>query len=231
MSVGIVERIRRWRNADGPSGAADVVTTGRVRGFVSASTMGALPSPVWTAADYKFEAELKRRLGAIYLGFTGQGYANRYGGGFVPRPGNSKPSTYILHHTAGSQSDTGAELWRYHVQTRGWNTDGYGIVVRTNGAVELVIPPSMMSYGAAQFNPSTVHVSVPGNYVSQTPAPAVLASVYQIFLALDACYGDHPWKGHGEIMPTACPGRLLGHLTAMRGASYGAATPPKQSYP
>lgn len=217
----IAERLRRWRNQDGP---------GPDEGE---PTMGALAAsrPVWTATDHQFAGELARRLGALYVGFTGQGYANRYGGGFVARPAGRVPTTYVLHHTAGSQRDTGAELWRYHVQTRGWDTDGYHIVVRVDGRVELVIPPSMMSYGAAQHNPYTIHVSVPGNYVSQAPAPAMLASVYQVFLALDVCYGGHPWRGHREIMSTACPGGLLPHLVRMRGASYGAASPPKERYP
>ncbi len=217
----IAERYHRWKNADGPAPASGEPTMGAM----------AMSSPVWRAEDYRFDAELKRRLGALYVGFTGQGYANRYGGGFVPRPGNRIPTTYVLHHTAGSQADTGAQLWRFHVQTRGWDTDGYHCVVRPDGHVELVIPPSMMSYGAAQHNPYTIHVSVPGNYVSQTPAPAMLSSVYQVFLALDVCYGDHPWKGHRELMSTACPAQLLPHLVRMRGPEYGAASPPEQSYP
>lgn len=217
----IAERLRRWRNQDGPGPDE------------SSGEMGAFSAsrPVWTAADHRFEGELSRRLGALYMGFTGQGYANRYGGGFVPRPAGRVPTTYVLHHTAGAQRDTGAELWRYHVQTRGWDTDGYHIVVRPDGRVELVIPPSMMSYGAAQHNPYTIHVSVPGNYVSQVPAPAMLASVYQVFLALDVCYGGHPWRGHKELMSTACPAQLLPHLVRMRGREYGAASPPKERYP
>lgn len=219
----MLERFRQWLYQDGPA------PRGRKRAGASGTL--SLPTASWTAQDYRFEAELKRRLGTRYVGFTGQGYANRFGGGFVFRPRGSVVKTYILHHTAGSQSDTGAALWRYHVQTRGWDTDGYHVVVRVDGTVELLIPPSMMSYGAAQHNPYTVHVSVPGNYVSQSPSPAMLASVYQVFLALDAAYGGKPWRGHREIMSTACPGGLLAHLTKMRGASYGAASPPRASYP
>lgn len=218
----IAERLRRWRNQDGPGPDEGEPTMGAF----------AASRPVWTAADHRFEGELARRLGSLYLGFTGQGYANRYGGGFVSRPAGRVPTVYVSHHSAGSQRDTGAELWRYHVQTRGWSTDGYHIVVRPDGRVELVIPPSMMSYGAAQFNPHTVHVCCPGNYVSQIPAPAMLASLYQVFLALDVCYGDHQWKAHRELpMATACNGGLQPHLVRMRGLEYGAASPPKERYP
>lgn len=225
----IVERFRRWRNADGPATPNGVGDT-HALGLFSAY---ALSRPVWNAQDYRFEAELKRRLGANFLGFTGQGYANRYGGGFVQRPGGKVPTTYVLHHTAGAPAWTGGDVWRYHVQTRGWDTDGYHVLITPSGKAELLIPPSMMSYGAAAANPWTVHVSCHGNYVATEPPAAMLATVYQVFLALDLCYGGKPWRGHKELpgAATACPGKLLGHLAKMRGMAYGAATPPKQAYP
>ena len=224
----IIERWRRWRNADGPAPRVE----GGVAVFDTVSA-AAMARPVWSAADYKFEAELKRRLGPLCRGFTGNGYANRYGGGFVPRPGSQRPTTYVLHHTAGAPAWTGGDVWRFHVQSRGWDTVGYAVLVSPSGAAELLVPPSMMTYGAGKANPYSVHVSCHGNYVSTAPPPAMLATVYQVFLALDACYGDHEWRGHKELpaAATACPGGLLPHLQAMRGARYGAATPPKQAYP
>lgn len=220
--MNIVERWRRWRNADGPDPAAP-------------QQMGALAMrmPVWSAADHRFESELKRRLGTRYVGFTGQGYANRYGGGFVQRPGGRVPTTYVLHHTAGAPAWGGGDVWRYHVQSRGWDTVGYAVLINPAGQAELLVPPSMMTYGAGAANPYSVHVSCHGNYVSTQPSPAMLATIYQVFLALDLCYGGKPYRGHKELpgAATACPGGLLPHLVRMRGREYGAASPPKQSYP
>ena len=220
--MSIVERWRRWRNADGP--APD-----------DGQTMGAMAmrQPVWSAADYRFEAELKRRLGARYVGFTGQGYANRYGGGFVQRPGGRAPTTYVLHHTAGAPAWGGGDVWRFHVQSRGWDSVGYAVLINPAGQAELLVPPSMMTYGAGAANPYSVHVSCHGNYVTTQPSAAMLATIYQVFLALDLCYGGKPWRGHSQLpgAATACPGGLLPHLVRMRGGAYGAATPPKQSYP
>lgn len=225
----LVERYRRWKNADGPG---PKVPDAGARAFLSAAPLGASASAAWTANDHNFDAQLKRRLGAKYRGFTGQGYANRYGGGFVHRPAGKVPTTYVLHHTAGAANGTGAGIWRYHVQTRGWNTDGYHLLISPDGSVEMMIPPSMMSYGAAQFNPTTIHVCVHGDYTQIAPDPRALATVYQVFLTLDQCYGNHAWRGHRELpMPTACPGALLPHLNKMRGPSYGAASPPRASYP
>ena len=226
--MGIVEAFRRWAHQDGPG---PIGAPTNVSSLFSAA--GAAASPAWTAQDFSFDAELKRRLGAKYAGFTGQGYANRYGGGFVYRPSGKVSTTYVLHHTAGAPAWGGGDVWRYHVQSRGWNTAGYHVLINPVGKAELLIPPSMMSYGAAAANPWTVHVSCHGNYVSSEPSAAMLATIYQVFLALDVCYGGKPWRGHRELpgSATACPGRLLGHLARMRGAAYGAATPPKPSYP
>lgn len=227
--MNIVERYRRWRNADGPA-TPNGVSDNHALGFMSAFAMR---QPVWNAQDYRFEAELKRRLGANYLGFTGQGYANRYGGGFVQRTGGKVPTTYVLHHTAGAPAWTGGDVWRYHVQTRGWDTVGYAVIINPQGRAELLVPPSMMTYGAAAANPWTVHVSCHGNYVTTEPSAAMLATIYQVFLALDVCYGGKPWRGHRALpgASTACPGKLDNHLAVMRGPRYGAATPPKPSYP
>lgn len=220
----IVERWRRWKNADGPDPAGEGEPTFGVL---------AMSRPVWNAADYRFEAELKRRLGALYVGFTGQGYANRYGGGFVQRPGGRTPTTYVLHHTAGAPAWGGGDVWRFHVQSRGWDSVGYAVLINPAGKVELLVPPSMMTYGAGAANPYSIHVSCHGNYVTTQPSAALLASIYQVFLALDTCYGGKPWRGHKELpgAATACPGGLLPHLARMRGPAYGAASPPKQSYP
>lgn len=226
----IIERYRRWRNADGPG--PEVADLGDGLGLFNAAPLGALASPNWTAADRAFEAELKRRLGGAYKGFTGQGYANRYGGGFVARTGGRKPSTYVLHHTAGSANAGGASIWAYHVGTRGWDTDGYHVLVSPDGSVEMLIPPSMMSYGAGSENPYTVHVCLHGNYVSAQPTAAARAAIHSVFLALDACYGGHPWRAHRELPnnATVCPGQLLPHLAAMRTAG-GSVSPPAPVQP
>lgn len=224
--MGIAEFWRRWRRADGPGGGR-----GAAGGGGGGRAAMAAPSPVWTAADVTFTNELIRRLGPLYRGFTGGEYARQHGGGFVYRPRGAAVQQYILHHTAGPLSASGSDIWRYHVRVRGWDTDGYHVLVSPNGATELLIPPSMLSYGAAAFNPSTVHVCVHGNYTKDVPTPEALQSIYSVFLALDKAYGGKPWRGHSEIMRTACPGALLPHLVRMRGASYGDAPTPPARYP
>lgn len=186
-----------------------------------------------TAADRRFDELLRQRFGAAYLGWTGAAYAPEIGGGFVGRPAGATLKTYVLHHTAGSQADDGAAIWRFHTRRLGWATDGYHVFVRNDGRVELLIPPSWMSYGAGpEWNPTTVHVVTPGNYASvHDPATAPLNAIYRVFCALDDAYGSRPWRGHRELKATACPGKLQAHLERMRGPAYGAATRRPTSYP
>lgn len=188
---------------------------------------------VLTAADRRFDDLLHQRFGTDYLGWTGAAYAPAIGGGFVSRPRGAKLETYVLHHTAGRQADTGADIWRFHTRRLGWSTDGYHVFVRNDGRVELLIPPSWMSYGAGpQWNPTTVHVVTPGNYANvHDPATAPLDAIYRVFCALDDAYGGRPWRPHSALKPTACPGRLQAHLAVMRGARYGAADPRPAHYP
>lgn len=221
--MNVAERLLRTKNQDGPDTAAE-----HARGRVSAASA---KTAVWNAEDMNFQNELIARLGPRFHGFTGGKYAETIGGGFVQRPARSVVGQYILHHTAGPSSATGADIWRYHTKTRGWDTDGYHMLVSPDGSAELLIPPSMMSYGAARFNPTTVHICCHGNYTLYGPSAAMLQTVYTIFLALDKCYGGKPWRGHKEIMPTACPGALLPHLERMRGAAYGDAAKPPVNYP
>lgn len=177
-------------------------------------------------SDRALDAALRDRLGADYLGWTGERYAAEIGGGFVERPRGAALRFYVLHHTAGAQTDTGAELWRYHTRHLGWSTAGYHLVIRRGGQVEMLIPPSLMSYGAGPtWNASTVHVVVPGNYATvHEPESAPLDTIYRVFCTLDDTLGGRPWRGHKELKATACPGRLQAHLERMRGPRYGAAS-------
>ena len=195
--------------------------------------------------DADVHAALGARLGDRYVGWTGPEYVTRFGGGFLRRAGG-RPSMYVAHHSAGSHRHTGADLWRYHVRRLGWATTGYHIVVRHDGTVEMMVPPSRLAYGAGRrWNDTTVHVCLPGNYhrrweerggvrvdVAHEPPPGALDAMYQVFCALDDQVGYAPWRGHRQLKATACPGdRLMPHVERMRGGDYGAADPRPRHYP
>lgn len=197
-----------------------------------------------TNRDAKFDALLRERLGPLYLGWTGQGYAATIGGGFVPRPGNPSKRGYVVHHTAGTATETGADIWRYHtkvvpwtdsagVRRRGWATVGYGVFVRADGRVELLVPPSWMSFSVGALNPFYFAVCCAGNLDVNEPPPQQLRSLYRVLCACDDALGDNKWVAHREAMPghTACPGRHLhAHLKEMRGPKWGAKVPRPDDY-
>ncbi len=180
-------------------------------------------------SDADVHAALGARLGALYVGFTGDDYIARFGGRLVSRRGT--PAIYVAHHSAGSHKHTGADLWRFHVQRMGWDTTGYHFVVRHDGTVEMMVPPSYMTYGAGpRWNPTTVHVCLPGNYHTvHEPTLASLDGLYQVLCVLDDEVGYRPWKGHRDIRPTVCPGdRLIPHVRRM--SHLGALNPRPDGY-
>ena len=122
--MGILEWWRRKRSADGPGGR---------RAAAGGRAALAAPAPAWTAADLNFVNELTQRRGPLYRGLTGGDYARQHGGGFVYRPRGAGIRQYILHHTAGPLSASGSDIWRYHVRVRGWDTDGYHLLVAPSG--------------------------------------------------------------------------------------------------
>jgi hypothetical protein len=191
----------------------------------------------WTKEDARFGALLEARLGALYLGWTGKAYAAEIGGRFLIRPGGVPAiRRYVFHHTAGDHKLRGVDIWRYHVKRLGWSTDGYNVFVNFDGTVEVLIPPSRMSYGAGpKWNGSSAHVALSGNYhtgselragqwvdTAHEPPGAGLNSSYVVFCSLDDAYGFKPWALHRELKATACPGRqYIPHAVRMRGPEYG----------
>lgn len=182
-------------------------------------------SSTMTATDRAFDELLRQRLGALYMGWTGAKYAATIGGGFVPRPAGAAKRGYVVHHTAGTEKDTGENVWRFHTVSRGWATVGYHLFIRWDGRVELLVPPSWMSYSVSEHNPYWVAVCCAGDLEANEPPPAMLRSLYRVLCCCDDVLGDRPWRAHREVMPghTACPGaHLFAHVQQMRGPKYGA---------
>lgn len=186
-----------------------------------------------TATDKAFDELLRQRLGSLYMGWTGAKYAATIGGGFVARPPGAEKRGYVVHHTAGTASDTGENVWRFHTGHNGWATVGYHLFIRTDGRVELLVPPSWMSYSVAEHNPYWVAVCCAGNLEANEPTADMLRSLYRVLCACDDVLGNRPWRAHREVMPghtSCCGAHLFAHVKAMRGAKWGAASPRPADY-
>lgn len=188
-----------------------------------------------TARDRRFEAELARRLGGDFAVRTGEVAAYERSAPGVPRPGGErKIGLYVVHHLGGGAkpgSWTWRSIWDFHTKTNGWNTGGYNVCVHDDGRVELLVPPSRMTYGAGpKWNPTTFHIVAMQDTSVYKPSYSMLNSIYRVLCACDDVLGYQPWRPHGAIRQTACPGKYLTpHVWKM--AKTGALSPRPKDYP
>lgn len=179
--------------------------------------------------DTVLVGKLRERLGSSFEDLSGA-LTQRYGGHHIARPGGPTAiARYVVHHTAGSPSCSAECLWRFFVQRR-WarfnpRTGGYHACITPDGRLQMMIPPSHMSWGAGRrWNPTSVHVALCGNYTRADPTPEMLQTLYVWLCTCDDVLGYNVWRGHRELSQTTCPGdRVMPHLITMRGRTYGAA--------
>lgn len=158
---------------------------------------------------------------------------------WTPRQGQVKGA--IIHHTAGTNSYTSAQvpsiirgIYTYHAKSRGWGDIGYNFLVdrwgriwegRTGG-VELEI----VGAHAVGVNDETVGVSVLGNYEQATVSDAAVRGVIDLLAWKLALHGvpargyttldgarEARISGHRDVASTACPGAsIYRRLTEIR---------------
>lgn len=186
-----------------------------------------------TTRDRRFVQACRDRLGDRFEDATGAVEAE-YGRAGVARPGGeSRVSMYVVHHLAAG-AKPGAwdwrRVWDYHTKSKGWATGGYNATVDQSGRVVLVVPPSRMSYGArARWNPVTFHIVALADFSVFDPSPALLESLWAWLCVCDDTLGYHPWRPHGAIRATECPGaKLAPHVVSM--AARGALRPRPETY-
>lgn len=126
----------------------------------------------------------------------------------------------VLHHDALSKASTAqysdmqliqniANTHIRSVKNRPAGDGGfpYHMFIR-NGKVYICNDPTTFTYGVASNNSYTVHISVSGNYAANDVLVdadrAALYVAYYIAKGTMPAYQDV--KGHGELMPTQCPG-------------------------
>lgn len=185
-----------------------------------------------TARDDAFVRLLSKRLGSSFYDARAEVAKLEAGPPGVTRPGGErKVSMYVVHHSAGPINNDWRDIWRFHLFSRGWDTGGYNAIVEADGRLVLTVPPSRMTYGAGpKWNPITVHICAVGNYEDREPPMAMLNSIWQWLCTCDDVLGYQPWRPHGALKQTACPGRYL-RSQVWNMARLGAADPRPSSYP
>jgi N-acetylmuramoyl-L-alanine amidase len=111
----------------------------------------------------------------------------------------------IVHHTA---VDTTLENLRASVQRRGYSDIPYHFVILPDGSVHATRPLERMGAHCKGHNADSVGVALMGNLDKVPPTEAQVAALIRLLADLRRKW-DVPVLGHGDLRPTACPGRYL----------------------
>jgi hypothetical protein len=125
----------------------------------------------------------------------------------------------ILHHTAIRDSaldrgDPVAEaaymrrIERLHLE-RGWLAIGYHLMIMPSGRVYAGRPTWALAAHTAGLNRGTVGIALAGNFEEESPSRPAIQALRLLVLRLGPRDRQVPLLAHGDLMPTACPGRFL----------------------
>lgn len=105
----------------------------------------------------------------------------------------------IVHHTAGSNDvadwrNEVLNIWRYHVNTNGWDDVGYNFLIDPNGVIYEGRAGGDGVLGAhfSCRNTNTVGVALLGTFSTVSPAPAAVRSLTELLRELTRRFGLDP---------------------------------------
>ena len=125
----------------------------------------------------------------------------------------AKTNMIVIHHTGQADIDASAEQIHEWHQNQGWSGIGYHFVVRKDGTIERGRPVWAIGAHAQGDNAHTVGIHLSGDFSSAQPTAAQIERTAMLIANLCEDY-DIPIDrvhivGHGELMPTECPGANL----------------------
>ncbi len=116
-----------------------------------------------------------------------------------------KIAKIIVHHTA---VDTTIEKLRASAIRRGYSDIPYHFVITADGSVHATRPVERMGAHCKGHNADSIGVALMGNLDRVPPTEAQVAALVSLLADLRRKW-NVPIFGHGELRPTACPGRYL----------------------
>jgi N-acetylmuramoyl-L-alanine amidase len=116
-----------------------------------------------------------------------------------------KIAKIIVHHTG---VDASLEQLRRSVQRRGYSDIPYHFVILADGSVHATRPLERMGAHCKGHNADSVGVALMGNLDKVPPTEAQVAALTRLLAELRSKF-PVPVFGHGDLRPTACPGKYL----------------------
>lgn len=120
----------------------------------------------------------------------------------------TKTDYIVVHHTASAYDYTVSEIHTMH-QNNGWSGIGYHYYIRKDGSIYEGRPKNAIGAHAEGYNYRSISVCLSGNFETETPTDAQIASLSFIIKKLRADYPNAVIAGHRELNSTACPGSRL----------------------
>lgn len=113
----------------------------------------------------------------------------------------------VLHH-ANATNCTVEDIHRWHL-ANGWSGFGYHYFVNKNGLIFKGRPDDTIGSHAKGFNSTSIGICFEGNFEKEMPTQAQIEAGLELVEYLKIKYNINNIKGHGELMATACPGKLF----------------------
>lgn len=139
-----------------------------------------------------------------------------------------RPSTdvryVVMHHTAGPDNQTCANIANYHVNSRGWGGIGYHFVIYRDGTINYVGDLGTARANVKDMNEKVTGVCLVGDFTKKLPSDEQITSAHELckFLLFDLkaqfpnLDGWNSLVGHQDLSPTACPGSSWNGQGGMR---------------
>jgi N-acetylmuramoyl-L-alanine amidase len=103
-------------------------------------------------------------------------------------------------------------IQNYHMNTRGWADIGYNFLVGEDGNVYEGRGWDRVGAHALRYNPTSLGISVIGNYQSRLPNSAALNAVKRLIacgVSMGKISSTYSLHGHRDGVCTSCPGESL----------------------
>lgn len=121
----------------------------------------------------------------------------------------SQRREFVVHHSEGPISQSVRSIQDFHMDGRGWSDIGYNFLVDHKGRIYAGRGWLVVGAHATGHNTSGIGVCVIGRDGADITS-AAMASVRELYD--EACRRAGRTlskKGHGDLMATSCPGRVL----------------------
>lgn len=121
----------------------------------------------------------------------------------------NNPKQLVLHHIEASRPDSNIpveDVHSWHL-ANGWSGIGYHFYINKKGEIFRGRPENAIGAHAKGFNTDSLGIAVEGKYGSETMNSVQKEAVIKLSKYLRQKYDIDNINGHGEVMPTDCPGK------------------------